>query len=144
MTFFVDANVIVYSATESAYREPCLEVLEAVAQGAVDGRTSTSALEEVWHLEHSGRAGALEGLTKRAYALLAPLLAVTDEAFRQALSIDAASLGPNDRLHAGTCIAHGVEVIVSADGGFDELRDLRRIDPLDESARRRLLGDRRT
>ena len=31
MTFFVDANVLVYAATESEYRGPCLEIIEAVA-----------------------------------------------------------------------------------------------------------------
>ena len=47
MSFFVDANVLVYSAVASEYREPCLEVLEAIARGDADGRTSSAALEEV-------------------------------------------------------------------------------------------------
>jgi len=35
VTFFVDANVIVYAATDGPYRDPCVQVLEAVASGAV-------------------------------------------------------------------------------------------------------------
>lgn len=139
MTFFVDANVFVYSWVPSEYREPCLEILEAIGGGA-DGRTSTAALEEVWYIELSGKAGDLRGLTERAYTIFAPLLPVTDEAFRLALKHDARSLGTNDRLHAGTCAAHGIEEIVSADAGFDGVRGLRRIDPLDARARRRLLA----
>lgn len=139
MTFFVDANVIVYSWVPSEYREPCLEVLEAIARGTADGRTSTAALEEVWHVELSGRAGDLRGLTDRAHTVFTPLLSVTDEAFRLALSLDAPELGANDRLHVGTCRTNGIDVIVSADAGFRGVRGIRCVDPLDARARRRLL-----
>jgi predicted nucleic acid-binding protein len=60
LTFFVDANVIVYAATEGQYRSSCLRILEAVANGDADGRTSPAVLEEVWHVERSGRAGPLD------------------------------------------------------------------------------------
>jgi predicted nucleic acid-binding protein len=140
VTFFLDANVLIYSAVPSAFRDPCLEILNAVALGETPGRTSTAALEEVWHVELSGRAGALEGLTARLYTILTPLLPVTDEAFRLAMGLDASHLGPNDRLHAGTCLANGIDTIVSADKGFDESRQVRRVDPLDVAALRRLLA----
>ena len=139
MSFFVDANIIVYSASDSAYRRNCDTVLEAVARGAADGRLSPAVLEEVWYLELSGKAGNLQGLTKRAYAIFTPLLAVTDEAFRVALGVQAPGLGPNDRLHVGTCLSHGIDTIVSADGGFDVVPDLRRVDPLDTEAVAQLL-----
>jgi predicted nucleic acid-binding protein len=139
LTFFVDANVLIYGAVESEYREPCLEVLEAVARGDVEGRTSTAVLEEVWHVELSGRAGALDGLAERVYTLFTPLLAVTDEAVRIALSLAAPKLGSNDRLHVGTSMAHGIDAVLTADQGFDGVRGLRRVDPLDVRARRRLL-----
>jgi predicted nucleic acid-binding protein len=137
--FFVDANVIVYSAVPSERRDPCVEVLAAIAGGA-DGRTSTAVLEEVWHLELSGRAGDLEGVTARAYAALSPLLPVTDEAFRRALGLDAPALGANDRLHVATCLTHGIDLVVSADKGFDSVPEVRRVDPLDGPARAALLA----
>jgi predicted nucleic acid-binding protein len=143
VTFFVDANVVVYSAVPSEYREGCLQVLEAMARGDVEGRMSTAVLEEVWHIERSGRAGRLDGLTERAYTLFTPLLPVTDQSFRLALAVEAPQLGTNDRLHAGTCLAHEVGVIVSADAGFDGVRGIRRVDPLDARSRRRLLASGR-
>ncbi len=139
MTFFVDANVIVYAAVQSPYRDPCLGILETIARGEADGRTSTAALEEVWWIELSGKAGNLTGLASRAYAVLTPLLAVTDEAFREALALSAPDLGPNDRLHVGTCHTNEIEIIVSADRGFDAVQGLRRVDPLDANALRQLL-----
>lgn len=140
MTFFVDANVIVYAATEGEYRGPCLDVLDAIARGRADGRTSPAVLEEVWYVERSGRAGPLDGLASNAYTVFTPLLAVTDDAFRLALALRAPQLGPADRVHAGTCLAHGVAVVVSADVAFDGVRGLRRVDPLDRRALGRLIS----
>lgn len=139
MTFFVDTNVVVYAATDGPYRESCLRILAAAAQGA-EARTSTVVLEEAWHVELSGRAGDLTGLAANAYTVFTPLLAVTDEVVDAALRLDAAGLGANDRIHAATCALNGIDVIVSADAGFDRLRSIRRIDPLDGRRLGRLLA----
>jgi predicted nucleic acid-binding protein len=139
LSFFVDANVLIYSAVESDYRQPCLEILEAVARGDAAGRISTAALEEVWYVELAGRAGDLSGLTERGYAIFSPLLPVTDEVFQLALSLDAPGIGPNDRVHVATCLGHGIEVMVSADSELDSVSGIRRVDPLDGRATRRLL-----
>jgi predicted nucleic acid-binding protein len=137
--FFVDTNVVVYATTDSAYSEPCLAVLEAVARGA-EGRTSTAVLEEVWHLELSGRVGDLGGLARHAYSVFTPLLDVTDAIVEAALDLDAKAIGATDRIHVATCAANGLDTVVSADSGFDAVRGLRRVDPLDERGVRRLLA----
>lgn len=145
MSFFVDANVIVYARLDGPLRDACLSVLEAIARGDAEGRTSPAVLEEVWHLELSGKAGDLRGLTERAYTILSPLVSITDEAFRVAMSIElppGASLGANDRLHAGTCRANGIDSILSADRDFDVVPGLRRVDPADRRGRLALIGSR--
>jgi predicted nucleic acid-binding protein len=134
VSVFIDANVVVYSVMDSPYRDPCLRLLQAVARGEVDGRTSTACLEEVWYLESRRRISGLDGLTQEAYAILTPLVPVTDEVFRRAMSLGALGLGTNDRIHAATCLAHDIHTIVSADAGFDGLRGIRRVDPVDESS----------
>lgn len=140
MTFFVDANVLIYAAVaESRWHAAAIAVLEHVTSGAVPGRTSTSVLEEVWHLELQGRVGGLEGHTMRLHTLFTPLLDVTDDAFRLALALDAPRLGANDRLHVGTCLAYGIDTIVTADGGFDGVTGIERVDPLDAAAMSRIL-----
>jgi predicted nucleic acid-binding protein len=139
VSFFVDANVFVYTFTATEYREPCLEILDAIASGDADGVTSAIVLEEVWHLERKGRSGDLSGLTSRAFRAMTPLLSVSDEAFALALDVEASNLETRDHLHVGTCLAHGLETIVTADRGFDSVRGIKRVDPLDDGARRRLL-----
>jgi predicted nucleic acid-binding protein len=139
VTFLVDANVIVYAAIPSRYREPCLEVLAAIAAGKADGKVSTAVFEEVWHLELSGRVGPIRGLAERAYRAFTPLLPVTDDIVARALRLDAKRLGSNGRIHLATALANGIDTIVSADSDFDHVRAIRRIDPLDDRAIARLL-----
>jgi predicted nucleic acid-binding protein len=138
VTFFVDANVILYAVGNGEQSEACAELMAAIMDGA-DGRTSSAVLEEVWHLERSGRMGDLKGIAADAYRAFTPLLSVTDEVFARALAVEEPRLGTADRLHVGTCLAHGIDTIVTADRGFDGVRGVRRIDPLDAAARRRLL-----
>ena len=140
MTFFVDANIVVYTTGDGPYGDACRSVLKAVSDGDADGVTSTAALEEVWHMELSGRLGHVSGLTLEAYTMFHPLLPVSDPTFAQALSVDADGLGANDRIHVATCLENGIDAIVTADAGFEGVRGLRRIDPLDRRALSRLLS----
>jgi len=139
LTFLIDANVIVYAAVPSKYRNACLEILEAVAEGKADGRVSTAIIEEVWHIELSGRAGAIDGLTRQTYLAFSPLLPVNDQIIGRALDLEARRLGANDRIHVATALANDIDTIVSADADFDHVRAIRRVDPLDEAQRSRVL-----
>lgn len=139
MTFLIDANVIVYAAVPSEYRGPCLEILDAVAEGRAEGRVSTAIFEEVWHIELSGRVGPIRGLARRAYRALTPLLPVTDEIVAKAIQLDASRLGANDRIHVATAIVNGIDTIVSADADFDRVTGIERVDPLDPRATSRLI-----
>lgn len=139
MTFLVDANVVIYSAVPSKYREACLEILEAIAAGEADGRLSTAIIEEIWHIELSGRAGALEGLTRQTFVTFSPLLVVTEPVIARALDLDGRRLGSNDRIHVATALANEIDTIVTADAAFDEVAAIARVDPLSDAERSRLL-----
>ena len=139
MTFFLDANVLIYSALDSEYRATCLELLEAIAGRRADGRISTAVFEEVWHIEMSRRAGRIDGLAARSYTLFTPLLPVTDEIVARALALDAPRLGANDRIHVATALVNGISTLISADVDFDGVPGLRRVDPSDRVAVRRLV-----
>lgn len=111
--------------------------MEAIATGLAAGTTSPAVIEEVWHLELSGRLPGLEGQARDARTTFGTLLAIDDEVLDIAfgLELDGDRLpGANDRVHAATCLRYGIETIVSADGGFDAVPQLRRVDPLDRAA----------
>lgn len=140
MTFLVDANVVLYAAADDPRSAACREIIEGIATTDVPALMSTSVLEEIWHVElRSGRSG-LEGATRHAYTLFSPLLPVTDEIVERALALDVPqSVGSNDRIHAATCLENRIRTILSGDRGFDHVRGLRRVDPLDDRAVKRLL-----
>lgn len=127
---FIDTNIFVYATASDDTGEACREALERVARGELEAETSTAVLEELWHLELSGRIDALSGQTARAHRLLAPVLAVDDAIFRRALHVDAPSLGANDRIHFATCAEAGLDRILSFDRGFDSVEGIERVDPL--------------
>lgn len=140
MTFFVDANAILYSAVEGPARESSLRVLEAIADGTCDGRTSPLVLEEVWHVAEQLYPGRLEGLVAHALSIFSPLLPVTEADVVHALALEVSALDANDRLHLGTCASHDIDVVLTADRAFDGVAGVERVDPLDEQAVDRLLA----
>ncbi len=140
MTFFVDANVILYSAVDGPGRAGCLKLLAAVASGKAQGQTSPAVLEEVWHVALSRDPDKFGGLARAALEIFSPLLPVTEAALVHALSIDHPGLGANDRLHLGTCAEHDIDVVLTADRAFDGLAGFERVDPLDPAAVERLLA----
>ncbi|HZO05801.1 MAG TPA: type II toxin-antitoxin system VapC family toxin [Solirubrobacterales bacterium] len=140
MTFFVDANVFVYLVAESPASESCLRVLEAVASGEADGRTSPAVLQEVWHVTERLLGKRQDGLIESALTIFSPLVPVTAEALSKALAVEGPSLDAQDRLHVGTCAAEGIETILSGDRGFDEVAGIRRVDPFDAAAVEQLLA----
>lgn len=140
MSFFVDANVFIYGATDSPAHASCTRVLTAVAAGEAEGRTSPAVLEEVWHVAERLYPGRLDGLTAQSIAIFSPLLPVTEEVLVKALEVDVPSLGANDRVHVGTCAVEGIDVVLTADAAFDDVPSLRRVDPFDAGAVERLLA----
>lgn len=140
MTFFVDANPMIYAAGNGPAAESCLRVLEAIAAGEADGRTSAAALEEAWHVSLRDHQGRLDGLVESALTIFSPLLPVTEDVFRRAFALETTAIGANDRLHVATCMVEEIDTILSADRGFDEVAGMRRVDPFDAAAVEQLLA----
>ena len=139
MNAFIDANVIVYAVSDRDPAANCERLLVKIAEGAVRATTSIAVLEEVWHLELSGKVPGLSGQAERMLSVFGEIVPVSPASLRLAMSLDAPPrLGANDRLHIGVCLEHGIDTIVSADRGFDDIAGLTRIDPFDAAALHRL------
>jgi predicted nucleic acid-binding protein len=134
VTAFVDTSVLMYAAGgEHPLRDPCRRIINAIGDRSLDATTSTEVIQEILH-----RAIAIrrtdEGiaLAERAMDLFAPVLPITHALMRRVPDIVARypSLDARDAVHVATCIHEGIAEIVSADRGFDQVAELRRIDPL--------------
>jgi predicted nucleic acid-binding protein len=131
---YLDTNVFVYAVGgESPHREPCREVLRAVAQRRLAGETSAYALQELVRQRQRRGDGEATKRAREAAAVCSELHPLEWEIVSSAMDlVDRHSrLGIADALHVSTAIAKGIALVVSADRGLDEVPGIERVDPLD-------------
>ncbi len=133
MTVFVDAAVVMHAAGgEHPLRDPCRRIIDGISDGSVDGVTSAEVVQEIFHRFLSIRRpedGAI--LAERTQDLMAPVLPITHALMRRVpeLARRYPTLDARDLVHVATCIHEGITEIISPDRGFDQVAELRRIDP---------------
>jgi hypothetical protein len=134
VTLFIDSAVIMYAAgADHPLREPCRQIINAIADGRTSAVTSTEVIQEILHRHLSqrrpeiGRAQAQEALD-----LFAPVVPITHALMRRlpGLTDRYPNLHARDLVHVATCIHEGITEIVSPDKGFDQVSEVKRIDPL--------------
>lgn len=133
MTVFVDTAVPMYAAGgDHPMRDPCLRILEMIRQGDVDGVTSVEVVQEISHRFLAvRRPDFARQLAIDVLDLFAPVLPITHAMMRRVpeLALRYPSLQARDLVHVATCIHEGITEIVSPDKAFDQVSELRRIDP---------------
>jgi predicted nucleic acid-binding protein len=129
----LDTTVLVYSmGRDHPYREPCRELIAAVASGAVGATTTVEAIQEFVHVRarRCGRAEAAD--LGRAYAsLLAPLLSPRERDLQDGLALyeRCSGLGAFDAVLAAAGVNAGVTALVSADSAFAGVPGLAHVMP---------------
>ena len=133
MTVFVDTAVVMHAAGgEHPLRDPCRRIIDGISDGSVDGVTSAEVIREILHRFFSIRRpedGAI--LAERTQDLMAPVLPITHALMRRVpeLARRYPTLDARDLVHVATCIHEGITEIISPDRGFDQVAELRRLDP---------------
>ena len=135
-TVFLDTNVFLYAiGAQHPLKAPSQRVLERVGDGELDAVTSTEVVQEILHvlIRRGLRATGLQ-LARHMIDPLGGLLPVTQADLSIACDlIDRyPALPVRDAVHAATMLNNGISAIVSADGHFDEVQEIRRF-PLSES-----------
>ena len=133
MTVFVDTSVIMYAnGAEHPLREPCARVMRGIGAGAVDAVTSVEVVQEILHrfisIKRPEIGIAIANLTLDVFA---PVFPITHALMRRVPDLTARypALQARDLVHVATCIHEGITEIVSPDTGFDQVAELRRLDP---------------
>ena len=134
-TYFIDTNVFVYAIGQpSPFKQPCAEILRAIAGRKIQSATSVEVLQEILHIysRRNRRAEAVE-LARTFGGQVTHLLPITQAVFTHALTIHSRfpQLTAKDSLHTATIYHFGLTHILSADHHFDGLPGITRIDPLD-------------
>jgi predicted nucleic acid-binding protein len=134
VTVFVDTSVLMYAAgAEHPLRDPCRQIIDAISDRSVDAATSTEVIQEILHRAVAmRRADDGIALANQVIDLFAPVLPITHALIRRVPDLIARYplLDVRDAVHIATCIHEGITEIISADRDYDQVVELRRIDPL--------------
>ena len=129
----LDTTVLVYAkGAEHPLREPCRDLIAAIADGRLEATTSVEVVQEFVHVRARRRGRRDAAALGAAYAeLMAPLMEVSRDHLDRGLDIFAAAdgIGAFDAVLAAAAIAHGAKALVSADAGFAEIRALKHAVP---------------
>ncbi|MGH3872189.1 MAG: type II toxin-antitoxin system VapC family toxin [Pseudonocardiaceae bacterium] len=131
---FIDTSVIMYAGgAEHPHRAACRRVLERVADRSIDAVTSTEVVQEILHRFAHGRRETGQRMARSVLDLFDDLIPVDLQSIGGAVGFYTGypHLSARDVLHVATCVSSGISEIVSVDGGFDAVAEVRRIEPAD-------------
>ncbi len=135
-SIFLDANIFMYAAGKThPYKQPCIQILQAVESRQLNGVTNVEVLQELLYRYHYIQLQE-KGIQLCQLILEYPLtlLSVTPSDMQLSLEILEQSLSvglkPRDAVHAATMQNNNVTQILSADKHFDHISGIRRLDPL--------------
>jgi len=131
----IDTNVLMYSfGKDDPYRRASTQVLEAVANEELDANIDTEALQEIlyFYSRRGERDWGLRVFDALLRVFAAPLpIAREDAVVARTLMGGYSRLHARDAIHAAVVLNHGLEAIISADRAFDEISEIKRLDPLE-------------
>lgn len=119
---------------EHPLKEPCVNLLRAVASGEIVAVTSVEALQEVLHrYTAQGRRNQAVEAVRLFMDVVPDVLPVAREDIIAALTLHLAhpALQTRDVMHLATMAQNRISTIVTADRHFDAIPGLRRVDPAD-------------
>jgi hypothetical protein len=129
----VDTTVLVYAkGSEHAYRDPCRDLIAAIADGRLKATTTAEVIQEFAHVRARRRGREDAAALARDYAeLLAPLLPITADSLSAGLRLFEAAerLGAFDAVLAAASLVAEAAAVVSVDAAFAEVSDLRHVIP---------------
>ena len=134
MTIFIDTNIPTYAwGTEHPLKIPSLEVLDFAARYHYGFITDAEVFQELLHRYHAIRRW---NAAQRWFYNFAQLMAnrtepvyLEDTMLAGKIVVDHARLSARDAIHAAVMQRLGVTRIVTADGGFQGLPGIERLDP---------------
>lgn len=133
MTVFIDTAIIMYAAGgEHPLRDPSRRILSRIGDGDLDGVISVEVVQEILHRFVSVRRPEMgQAQASEAMDFFAPVLPITHAVMRRVpdLALRYSSLEARDLVHVATCLHEGITAIISPDRGFDQVAEVRRIDP---------------
>jgi uncharacterized protein len=130
---FLDASILMYAAGDPhPLREPCRDALSRAVSHRTTLVTNSEVLQEIIYRYFSIRkADTARVVYQSAVRLCTEVLPVAEEHTTRALDLLSKypGISPRDAIHIATMESAGIKQILSTDRDFDNLREIRRMDP---------------
>lgn len=129
----IDTNIFMYAAgKDSPQKLPCQRFLERIISSEGPATcTNTEVLQEILQRYRALKVPEVGFQLFDAVTHLGiPILAVTDRAMSEARRLleDYPALSTRDGVHLGVMREHGIEEVLSYDGGFSEVPWVKRLE----------------
>lgn len=128
----LDTTVLLYAkGTDHRFRDPCRELVGAIADGRIEASTTPEVIQEFVHVRARRRDRRDAVALGRSYAeLLSPLVSVTAEHLERGLTMFETNprVGVFDAVLAAVARSASA-TLVSADGGFGDLPEIAHVVP---------------
>ncbi len=129
----LDKTVLVYAKGQNhPLRDPCRELIEAVADRRIEATTTVEVIQEFVHVRARRRDRTDAASLGRDYAeLLSPLLSPTIDDLDAGLALFACTqaLGAFDAVLAVCAARAGLRALVSADSSFADIPEIPHVVP---------------
>jgi uncharacterized protein len=129
----LDTTVLVYAkGQDHPLRDPCRELIEAVAERRIEATTTVEVIQEFVHVRARRRDRTDAASLGRDYAeLLSPLVSPTIDDLNAGLALfeRTQALGAFDAVLAVCAARAGLSAVVSADSGFADVPEIAHIFP---------------
>jgi predicted nucleic acid-binding protein len=133
VSVFIDTAIVMYAGGgDHPLRDPSRRILMRVADQDLDGVISAEVIQEILHRFITVRRPEMGvAQANEAMDIFAPVLPITHALMRRVpdLATRYPQLQARDLVHVATCIHEGITEIISPDQAFDQVAELRRIDP---------------
>jgi predicted nucleic acid-binding protein len=134
VTVFVDTAVVMYAnGADHPLRHACREIMVRIRDGQLEAVTSSEVVQEILHrfisIKRPEFGIEIARVTLDAFA---PVVPISHALMRRVPDLVGRypRLSSRDLVHVATCIHEGIPTIVSPDRAFDQVAEVRRIDPL--------------
>jgi predicted nucleic acid-binding protein len=132
MIYYVDATVALYAASRAQrYKAPAVEILRAVASGAMDAVTSAAVIEDIMY-RFSGLSRPEEGLdiADQFLRVIPTVFELTASDLARAFTLLRAEprLPFRVALHGAIMKNHGVAAVITTETAFELLPECSRVD----------------
>ena len=130
--YFLDSNVLMYTlGTSHALKTPCIKILEKIRAAKIQVCANTEIFQEILYRYHSiGKKDIAHQTCELLKDIADPILPVTLEDITRAMSLMNQYRVPvRDAIHTATMLNHNIRHIISTDTHFDQIPEIKRIQP---------------